>query len=317
MSAQDPGFLDAITRLDELIAQTNDLLQQNLRQQQDIENLLGNLPGQRPGNGQVVNGQPTVEEIEEGTPPAETLDNAQYISVPSTSGGSGSRLLLPNGRNEFDLQEGKISLGDGTVADMSSGLDSLNEDRLWSMFMWVDNDCTMKINRGNKEAVSAPFFIDQCTYVIINKWPFDKLVIEPKGGFDVRVYALFSTFPQVPFDRFPVTSHQTRTVTDFSVQDSYSTIKTQHLLNFTEKAFRVKNQSSSQGDIEARVQKAPVSGSIGWVTTDTAEGTNSISPGNDYIYSTSRFSHAFRVQVRNKSGGDNNTVDYGGGGVSG
>lgn len=307
--SQEQGIADFFTRQDELLRKQNRLLEELIQSQKNGGPQVDTGPPELRIDGEDVIGQ---GEDNRRSPPSSTWDNAEFIAVPGRSPGTASRILLKNGRNILDFSDGTIDLGDGSSDKMSSGLSQKKEDALWSLFMWVDNDCTVQVNTPDGD-LSEPFFIDQCTYVIIENWPFDKIVIEPKGNFDIRVYAIGGTFPNVPFGRLPITSHQERQVTGFETSSEWQTVKTMHLMNFLQKGVHIENTGSESVDVRVRKKH---SGKLNFATVvdRLAADNDAIAAGDHFIYDTQEPLHVINVQVKNGSG--QTTIDFEAIGVS-
>lgn len=233
----------------------------------------------------------------------------RYIAYPTAD--RALRRLLPNGENVLDFGEGQALLADGTTQQMDNSLDNFEVDVARSLFLWIDNDSVIKIGRVDESGWSIPYFADQCIYVKLERYPFRKLSISPKGSFDVRVYAIASTTPTLPFNFDPVTTHQTRAVTGVNTGDNYASVLTLHMLNFNQKLFRAVNVGSNP--IDVRVQRR-ISGNLSWSTH--TENTN-IASGNETTIDTQDFAHSWRIQARNNSGGSDSVVDAEAGGVTG
>lgn len=242
-----------------------------------------------------------------------------FISVPDPE--DGLRILLPNGQNIIDFEKGRVERGDGTRRDLKGSLQKAGADAARSFFGWIDNDALVRVDNAKRGFTTNRFFFDQCTYLIIEDWPYTKLYIEPKGGFDVRVYGVASTLPTVPFDRFPVTTHMSRNATGVGTADSWETVLGPlHMLNFNRKLFRLRNRSGGN-DVDVRLQRSifPGAGSLGWNTVATAlsANNNAVAPGGEFVHDTVGFAHVWRVQVQNATAGSSSTVDTEAGGVTG
>lgn len=256
MSSEPPET--SIFDIDDLLVQTNEILRQSLQQQEQLNDLISRLRINPDINITDIDEttQPTTQtvplsEAGEGLPPAITESNAQVIPFPAGSVGSQARTLLGDGDNIVNFAGGNITRP-GNLSDVNISGNIGSEEKLWSLLLWTDNDITVKVSNQNIGETPV-FMVDQGSYLSIAAYPFDRLIITPIEGFRARVFGVASQFVRPTFDRLPISSHQIRSDTGFTTEDSYQTIRTILVHSFESVSMRVKNVGGSN-DADVRFQ---------------------------------------------------------------
>lgn len=328
--AQSPEqeLFDVFTRMDELIVQTNKILKQNVQQQQQLIDLLGGLPVQPDISiqepGQIGDVSPTqqqqrvrLEELQENRPPAITEPNAKVLSFPSGSPGTEIRALLDNGDNIINFEKGQIERPTSSNLGMQGGIKE--DEALWSLIMWTDNDITVQISKEGAGQLS-PLIVDQGTFLKIDSFPFDRITVTPLSGFQARIYGVAGNFPSIPINRLPVTTTQHRSGTGVSTTNSFATLKQFYLSSFKTKGIRVENtHGSNDADI---LFQSRVNDSLNWHTDYELSDQGSadeaqLAAGDSFRFTwDNEFARFYRVRARSTTNGQSATIDWEGGGVA-